>query len=72
MTNQELENLNELNSKDDDASKSGGDLDENINQSITKTLSQKEINKKQDDVNLEELDNPPEEKIKGPIPPWIR
>ena len=72
MTNQELENINQLNSKEDDSSKSGGDSDETINQSITKTLSEKEINKKQDDLNLEEIDDSPEEKIEGPIPPWIR
>ena len=50
--NQELENINQVNLKEDETSKSGGDLDENINQSILNEPFQKEINKKQVDINL--------------------
>ena len=72
MTTQELENMNKLNLKEDETLKSVGDLDENINKSITKTSSQKEINTKKVDLNLKEFDDSTEEKIEGPIPPWIR
>ena len=72
MTTQELENMNKLNLKEDETMKSVGDLDETINKSITKTSSQKEINTKEVDLNLKEFDDTTEEKIEGPIPPWIR
>ena len=58
--------------KEDDTSKSGSDLEETIIQSITKKLSQEETNIKQVDSDLKEGDDSPEEKIDGPIPPWIR
>ena len=64
--------MNQVNLKEDDTSKSGGDLDKTIIQSMTKELSQEEINIKQVDSDLKEGDDSPEEKIDGPIPPWIR
>ena len=42
MTNKESNNINKVNSKEDEISKSGLDSEENIIQSITKKLSQKE------------------------------
>ena len=41
-------------------------------QSITKKLSQEEINTKQVDSDFKGGDDSLEEKIDGPIPPWIR
>ena len=72
MTNKESNNINKINSKEDEISKSKLDSDETISQSITKKLSQKEINTKRVDSDLKEGDDSTEEKIKGPIPPWIR
>ena len=72
MTNKESNNINKVNSKEDEISKSGLDSEENIIQSITKKISQKEINTKQVNSDLKEGDDSPEEKIEGPIPPWIR
>ena len=65
-------NTNQVNLKEDDTSKEGGDLDETIIQSITQKLSQEKINTKEIDSDLKEGDESSEEKIDGPIPPWIR
>jgi hypothetical protein len=64
-------NANQVNLKEDNTSKTGGDLDETFIQEITQKLSQEKINTKQVDYDLEE-GNDSSEKIDGPIPPWIR